>query len=152
MNQLKAYIAKIASTFAADRAPVVYSVLAEFGKAYASSTPMAGYMTLGRCYSNCLEKALDDSRYVYAEGFGVAGKIGAFVPLSHAWVVGPDGAAYDPTWGNAKGNMYVGVKFSNDFLCDFTERTGMASVIDSLYALRMSPAAAREYVVSGIIA
>lgn len=153
MNVIKAYIQSTTQAFEKMNggAPIVYSILAEHGQTFTPGVALPAYMTPKQCYANCADKVVGDARYMYAEGLGVCGRLSVQIPLSHAWCVDANNNAHDPTWGDAKGNIYVGVKFSTEFLLDFSERTRMSSIFESLYALRMSPAKAREYVVSGIV-
>lgn len=152
MNAIKAHLRALAASCAANEmaVPVMYSILAEHGKTFTPGGVLPSYMTAKRCYANCFERAMSDSRYAYAEGLGICAAIGTPIPLSHAWLVNGKEQAHDPTWGDMKGNLYVGVQFTNEFLLDFTEKTKMASVFESLYALRMSPEECRAYVVTGI--
>lgn len=150
MSQIKSYLEAITATYKA-HAPVYARVLVEHGKTFKPNAECRAYMTPKQCYGNATEKAINDERFTYAEGLGIAAKIGVAIPLHHAWLVNAHGQAHDPTWGDTFGNEYFGVMFSRDFILEFVERTGHVSVFESLYLLRMTPEACYDYVVSGVV-
>ena len=131
--------------------PVFARVLQDFGVEMAPIKTRRSSAPARQCYRNALEIALAQRDHNYMEGLGLAATINHPIPLSHAWIRMPDGSVFDPTWGDEPGNEYIGVEFDTDFLVDFMCRTRTVSVFESLYMLRMSPDAAYDYVVSGIV-
>lgn len=67
-------------------------------------------MEAGMCFSNCAHASRDHG-LLYVEG--MAASLDLCVPIHHAWLLGPDGRALDPTWGAKCQSLsaYVGVAF-----------------------------------------
>lgn len=63
-------------------------------------------MTDRLCYRNAAATAREHHGLVYAEGFACT-RAAADIPIAHAWCVGPDGTAIDPTWEHSAEVYYV---------------------------------------------
>jgi hypothetical protein len=59
-------------------------------------------------YWNCQQLAFADSSLTYVEGYALHADVG--FPISHAWLLAPDGYAIDPTWDSP--GCYLGVPLS----------------------------------------
>lgn len=59
-------------------------------------------------YWNCQQLAFADSSLTYVEGYALHADVG--FPISHAWLLAPDGYAIDPTWDSP--GCYFGVPLS----------------------------------------
>ena len=57
------------------------------------------------CYWTCQQLVLASDSLTYAEGYALHGDVG--FPISHAWLLTPDGYAIDPTWDSP--GCYFGV-------------------------------------------
>lgn len=64
------------------------------------------------CYWNCQQLALANSNLTYAEGYALHADVG--FPISHAWLLTPDGYAIDPTWDSP--GCYFGVPLSTTWV------------------------------------
>ncbi len=62
----------------------------------------------GFCYWNCQQLAIASDSLTYAEGYALHPDVG--FPISHAWLLTPDGCAIDPTWDSP--GCYFGVPLS----------------------------------------
>lgn len=149
MSALRSYLQHVCKAFP-DGGPVYARVLLDHGKTFKPNAECRPYMTAKQCYLNATTKSMGDPRYSYAEGIGAHHDISG-IPFHHAWLVDAHGHAHDPTWGDTVGNEYFGVVFTAEWRDDFVSRTGYPSVFESLYALRMTPSACYDYVVSGIV-
>ena len=49
--------------------------------------------TVGECYRNAYHLATENQDYTYVEGYALG-----IIPVTHAWVVDPDGTVIDNTW------------------------------------------------------
>ena len=59
-------------------------------------------------YWNCQQLAFASDSLTYAEGYALHADVG--FPISHAWLLTPDGYAIDPTWDSP--GCYFGVPLS----------------------------------------
>jgi hypothetical protein len=59
-------------------------------------------------YWNCQQLVLADNSLTYVEGYALHADVG--FPISHAWLLAPDGYAIDPTWDSP--GCYFGVPLS----------------------------------------
>jgi hypothetical protein len=64
------------------------------------------------CYWNCQQLVLASDSLTYAEGYALHADVG--FPISHAWLLTPDGYAIDPTWDSV--GCYFGVPLSTTWV------------------------------------
>ena len=64
------------------------------------------------CQWNCQQLAFADSSLTYVEGYALHADVG--FPISHAWLLAPDGYAIDPTWDSV--GCYFGVPLSTTWV------------------------------------
>ena len=129
-----------------DKAPISYQFLHKHAKSLrVTKNSLTGTMPMGRCYENsflCLQPGMS-----YCEGLAVA-RSTLPIPMEHAWVLGADGRAFDPTWED--GYDYFGVVFDEVFLHKTLLRTGYHSILGNLHRLRMSPVEVLSYLETGV--
>ena len=103
--------------------------------------PGAQEVEVGECYYNCWAYTLNNPEYTYVEGYAQTN----IMPVRHAWIEGPDGAIYDPTWSQFLTDkqwkdlgfksgfraLYWGVRFDSEFLFRRVNETGYTSVFDA---------------------
>lgn len=66
------------------------------------------------CYRNAALRVIEDNSLTYVEGYTTS--LG-FIPIEHAWYVGPSGMVVDPTLRDDDDEReYFGVGFTTDFL------------------------------------
>ena len=103
------------------------------GKQWQSGHPLPDDvkpMKAKECFKNAAEMAIDSSRFIYCEGYGLS-----IIPVMHAWCLDKDGNVIDPTWANfafEKGREYFGIAINTKYLITHlckTERYG--SLIDA---------------------
>jgi hypothetical protein len=88
-----------------------------------------------QCYFNCLELIKKHPDLTYVEGYAL-GDIS--FPVSHAWLMNPQGKALDPTWESG-GLCYIGIPFQTQWVLDFLEarkqrgKTDCLSLFESNY-------------------
>ncbi|MEG4087901.1 hypothetical protein [Microcoleus sp. Pol12B4] len=63
-------------------------------------------------YWNCQQLAFASDSLTYAEGYALHADVG--FPISHAWLLTPDGYAIDPTWDSP--GCYFGVPLSTTWV------------------------------------
>ncbi|MEG4248643.1 hypothetical protein [Microcoleus sp. Pol10D4] len=63
-------------------------------------------------YWNCQQLAFTDNSLTYVEGYALHADVG--FPISHAWLLTPDGYAIDPTWDSP--GCYFGVPLSTTWV------------------------------------
>jgi hypothetical protein len=63
-------------------------------------------------YWNCQQLVLADNSLTYVEGYALHADVG--FPISHAWLLAPDGYAIDPTWDSP--GCYFGVPLSTTWV------------------------------------
>lgn len=88
---------------------ILEKIVLEHGRAFDHGPLAAGIRTgrTGECFANALHACWQVPELVYVEGFAIPE---TSWPAHHAWVVGPDGLAMDPTWLKHKKNtQYVGL-------------------------------------------
>ena len=88
-------------------------------------------------YWNCQQLVLADSRLTYAEGYALHADVG--FPISHAWLLAPDGYALDPTWDSV--GCYFGVPLSTAWVQSVLEarhRIDNLSIFDGNYIEKFS--------------
>jgi hypothetical protein len=88
-------------------------------------------------YWNCQQLVLADTRLTYAEGYALHADVG--FPISHAWLLAPDGYAIDPTWDSP--GCYFGVPLSTAWIESVLEarhRIDNLSIFDGNYIERFS--------------
>ncbi len=86
---------------------------------------------------NCQQLVLADSSLTYAEGYALHADVG--FPISHAWLLAPDGHAIDPTWDSP--GCYFGVPLSTAWMESVLEarnRIDNLSIFDGNYIERFS--------------
>ncbi|MEG5043493.1 hypothetical protein [Microcoleus sp. B4-C1] len=73
-------------------------------------------------YWNCQQLAFASDSLTYVEGYALDADVG--FPISHAWLITPDGYAIDPTWDTP--GCYFGVPLSTTWVQSvLTTRTRM---------------------------
>lgn len=146
-QDIQLFLESLIRTFGDSNVPVSYEFIHLHGKPQeVGDTPFHELGMMGRCYQNAATHMSE--RFIYTEGF--AFKPGLF-PLAHAWLTGPDGKVYDPTWGHEPDSQYFGVQFREDFVLDMMFRTGYHSIFESLYLLKMNREELMTYLESGIV-
>ena len=88
-------------------------------------------------YWNCQQLVLADTRLTYAEGYALHADVG--FPISHAWLLTPDGHAIDPTWDSP--GCYFGVPLATAWVESVLEarhRIDNLSIFDGNYIERFS--------------
>jgi hypothetical protein len=88
-------------------------------------------------YWNCQQLVLADSSLTYAEGYALHADVG--FPISHAWLLAPDGHAIDPTWDSP--GCYFGVPLATAWVESVLEarhRIDNLSIFDGNYIERFS--------------
>ena len=88
-------------------------------------------------YWNCQQLVLADSSLTYAEGYALHADVG--FPISHAWLLAPDGYAIDPTWDSP--GCYFGVPLATAWVESVLEsrhRIDNLSIFDGNYIERFS--------------
>lgn len=88
-------------------------------------------------YWNCQQLALANSSLTYAEGYALHAAVG--FPISHAWLLTPDGHAIDPTWDSP--GCYFGVPLATAWVESVLEsrhRFDNLSIFDGNYIERFS--------------
>ncbi len=88
-------------------------------------------------YWNCQQLVLADTRLTYAEGYALHADVG--FPISHAWLLAPDGHAIDPTWDTP--GCYFGVPLATAWVESVLEsrnRIDNLSIFDGNYIERFS--------------
>lgn len=89
------------------------------------------------CYWNCQQLVLADSSLTYVEGYALHAAVG--FPISHAWLLAPDGYAIDPTWDSP--GCYFGVPLATAWVQSVLEtrhRFDNLSIFDGNYIERFS--------------
>ena len=88
-------------------------------------------------YWNCQQLVLADSSLTYAEGYALHADVG--FPISHAWLLAPDGYAIDPTWDSP--GCYFGVPLATAWVESVLESRNPLdnlSIFDGNYIERFS--------------
>ena len=88
-------------------------------------------------YWNCQQLVLADTSLTYAEGYALHADVG--FPISHAWLLTPDGYAIDPTWDSP--GCYFGVPLSTawvESVLATRNRMDNLSIFDGNYIERFS--------------
>jgi hypothetical protein len=88
-------------------------------------------------YWNCQQLVLADSSLTYAEGYALHADVG--FPISHAWLLAPDGYAIDPAWDTP--GCYFGVPLATAWVESVLEsrnRIDNLSIFDGNYIERFS--------------
>lgn len=88
-------------------------------------------------YWNCQQLAFADSSLTYVEGYALHAAVG--FPISHAWLLAPDGYAIDPTWDYP--GCYLGVPLSTTWVESVLaarHRFDNLSIFDGNYIERFS--------------
>jgi len=88
-------------------------------------------------YWNCQQLVLADNSLTYAEGYALHAGVG--FPISHAWLLAPDGYALDPTWDSV--GCYFGVPLSTAWVQSVLEarhRMDNLSIFDGNYIEKFS--------------
>ena len=78
------------------------------------SAPLPAGVKRGRmkeCYANAGRLAMSRSDLTYCEGFACN-----IIPVMHAWCCTDTGLVVDPTWKDAEGCDYYGVRIDTDYL------------------------------------
>ena len=89
------------------------------------------------CQWNCQQLAFADTRLTYAEGYALHADVG--FPISHAWLLTPDGYAIDPTWDSP--GCYFGVPLATAWVESVLESRNPLdnlSIFDGNYIERFS--------------
>ena len=91
--------------------------------------PDFAVMEANSCFLNCWKLAMDNPDLTYCEGYAYWQSL----PLEHAWIETPNGDIVDPTWSgipDAYGHdaIYMGVRFSTEFVMSNSIRTGWSSI------------------------
>ena len=77
-----------------------------------------------QCFANCQRMAFYQG-FTYYEGLALST---VWIPVSHAWLVTPEGEVVDPTWMRPRkpltANDYFGIAVPVDFICKHQQRTG----------------------------
>lgn len=88
-------------------------------------------------YWNCQQLVLASDSLTYAEGYALHADVG--FPISHAWLLTPDGHAIDPTWDSP--GCYFGVPLATawvESVLDARNRIDNLSIFDGNYIERFS--------------
>jgi hypothetical protein len=88
-------------------------------------------------YWNCQQLVLADTSLTYAEGYALHADVG--FPISHAWLLAPDGHAIDPTWDSP--GCYFGVPLATAWVESVLESRNPLdnlSIFDGNYIERFS--------------
>jgi hypothetical protein len=88
-------------------------------------------------YWNCQQLVLASDSLTYAEGYALHADVG--FPISHAWLLTPDGHAIDPTWDSL--GCYFGVPLSTAWVQSVLESRNPLdnlSIFDGNYIERFS--------------
>jgi len=85
--------------------------------------------TLGDCFSNAANGALEYANLTYCEGYAIAGDLG--IPMGHAWLIDEEGRTIDSTWEN--GHSYCGIALQNEDLCAALLATETYGLFDFLW-------------------
>lgn len=89
-----------------------------------------------QCYFNCIELIQKHPDLTYVEGYALDADIS--FPVTHAWLMNPQGKAIDPTWESAA-LCYIGIPFQTQWVLDFLEarkqrrKTDYLSLLESNY-------------------
>lgn len=90
------------------------SLLIEHGELF--SKPKIRFPLLGKmkaCFENAANIAVAKRDFIYVEGLALFHNMS--IPVHHAWLITPDGQAYDPTW-EKPGEVYFGIPFETDYI------------------------------------
>jgi hypothetical protein len=79
---------------------------------------------IGMCYMNAFHLVLGNSDMTYCEGYAIQRNLGVPFIFGHAWALTPDGQVVDPTWEDATGPEYFGVRFQFAYLRQMVMRCG----------------------------
>jgi len=88
-------------------------------------------------YWNCQQLAFADNSLTYVEGYALHADVG--FPISHAWLLTPDGYAIDPTWDSP--GCYFGVPLATAWVESVLESRNPLdnlSIFDGNYIERFS--------------
>lgn len=87
-----------------------------------------------QCYYNAWTVATCEPGWTYVEGYALLSTL----PLSHAWLLSPDGDLVDPTWAQVDPEItdgvtpiYCGVRFGTDYIIQSGARYGCSSILAS---------------------
>jgi len=87
------------------------------------------------CFYNAYRAASRrNSKWIYVEGYAVA-SMG--VPVHHAWLTRKDApnTAFDPTWNDRGGLMYLGIPFTRDYVMEIRKSSRVEFYILDTYWL-----------------
>jgi hypothetical protein len=96
------------------------------------------------CFANATQLALENrDRYVYVEGYAFS-TVG--LVTSHAWCVTREGDVIDPTWDAPEDCAYLGIPFSEDFLTEQMQQTGVYGVFGEMPTIKLLATPVHEMV------
>ena len=117
-NILRTQIANWQKLNASPGAWLMEEMVVRFGADYPATALPANFrrMTPKACFANVRSLVRSRPRMTYVEGYAM--RPGIF-PVPHAWAVGADGVAIDPTWERSEECEYVGIAFTSDQFCQW---------------------------------
>lgn len=132
------------------------TALLRYGQGFRSSGVKPAWLRPGRkrdCFNNAATVAHARSDVFYTEGYALEPRLP--IPIQHAWLVDASGEVIDPTWENAKDNVYFGIAFDRDFVVELLKKNeGQAGVLVSMYLLHRhfrDPVAIENAIRGGVV-